>query len=102
MSIDAHWFSTMYSWYTFASSWVGRPCIDYAVCSLSEKNNGYLELTTKEHLHDMGKFMFAFFHLLGLTSGFSQFMLIWYANIPEETVYFKPRLQGPYRGHLLS
>jgi hypothetical protein len=96
MSIDAHWFSTMYSWYTFASSFVaGIALITLFVVYL--KNNGYLELVTKEHLHDLGKFMFAF-SIFWTYLWFSQFMLIWYANIPEETIYFKHRLQGPYRG----
>lgn len=95
MSIDAHWYSTMFSWYTFASSWVaGIALITLFVIYL--KNNNYLELTTQEHLHDLGKFMFAF-SIFWTYLWFSQFMLIWYANIPEETVYFKPRLQGPYR-----
>jgi hypothetical protein len=95
MSIDAHWYSTMYSWYVFASSFVaGIALITLFIVYL--KNNGYLELTSNEHLHDLGKFMFAF-SIFWTYLWFSQFMLIWYANIPEETVYFKPRLQGPYR-----
>jgi hypothetical protein len=59
MSIDAHWYSTMYSWYTFASSFVaGVSLICLFVVYL--KNTGYLELTNEEHLHDIGKYMFAF------------------------------------------
>jgi hypothetical protein len=96
MSIDAHWYSTMYSWYTFASTWVaGIALITMFVVYL--KNNGYLEYTNKEHLHDLGKFMFAF-SIFWTYLWYSQFMLIWYANIPEETVYFEPRMQGVYRG----
>jgi hypothetical protein len=95
MSIDAHWYSTMFSWYTFASAWVaGLSLITLFIVFL--KNNGYLEYTNREHLHDMGKFMFAF-SIFWTYLWYSQFMLIWYANIPEETVYFEPRLQGPYR-----
>lgn len=95
MSIDAHWYSTMYSWYTFASSFVaGIALITIYVVFL--KNNGYLELVTREHLHDLGKFQFAF-SIFWTYLWYSQFMLIWYANIPEETVYFEPRLQGVYR-----
>lgn len=99
MSIDAHWYSTMYSWYTFASSWVaGLALITLYIVYL--KNNGYLEYTNREHLHDMGKFMFAF-SIFWTYLWYSQFMLIWYANIPEETVYFEPRMQGVYRGIFL-
>ncbi len=96
MSIDAHWYSTMYSWYTFASTFVaGVALITLFVVYL--KNNGYLEYTNHEHLHDLGKFMFAF-SIFWTYLWFSQFMLIWYANIPEETVYFKPRAEGIYSG----
>ena len=96
MSIDAHWYSTMYSWYTFASTFVsGMALIALFVVFL--KNNGYLEYTNNEHLHDLGKFMFAF-SVFWTYLWFSQFMLIWYANIPEETIYFQPRAHGIYKG----
>ncbi len=96
MSIDAHWYSTMYSWYNFASSFVaGMALITLYVVFL--KNNNYLEYTNKEHIHDLGKFVFAF-SVFWTYLWYSQFMLIWYANIPEETTYFEPRMQGPYRG----
>lgn len=94
MSIDAHWYSTMYSWYNFASTFVaGVALITLFVVFL--KNNGYLEYTSREHLHDLGKFQFAF-SVFWTYLWFSQFMLIWYANIPEETIYFKPRVDGVY------
>jgi hypothetical protein len=96
MSIDAHWYSTMYSWYTFASTFVSGVSL-IALWVIYLKNKGYLKLATTEHLHDLGKFMFAF-SIFWTYLWFSQFMLIWYANIPEETVYFKHRLQGPYKG----
>ncbi|SJZ60697.1 hypothetical protein SAMN04488132_103107 [Sediminibacterium ginsengisoli] len=96
MSIDAHWYSTMYSWYTFASSFVSGMSL-IALWVIYMKNKGYLELTGQEHLHDIGKFMFAF-SIFWTYLWFSQYMLIWYANIPEETVYFKHRVQGPYKG----
>jgi hypothetical protein len=101
MSLDAHWYSTMYSWYTFASTFVAG-CALITLFVVFMKNLGYLELTNKEHLHDLGKFQFAF-SIFWTYLWFSQFMLIWYANIPEETVYFIKRIgdgshSGPYRG----
>ena len=96
MSIDAHWYSTMYSWYTFASTFVSGIAL-IALFVVFLKNNGHLEYTNNEHLHDLGKFMFAF-SVFWTYLWFSQYMLIWYANIPEETVYFKHRVQGPYKG----
>ncbi|MGQ0739501.1 MAG: quinol:cytochrome C oxidoreductase [Bacteroidota bacterium] len=96
MSIDAHWYSTMYSWYTFASTFVSGIAL-IALFVVYLKNNNYLELTNEEHLHDLGKFMFAF-SVFWTYLWFSQFMLIWYANIPEETTYFAPRAQGIYKG----
>ena len=95
MSLDAHWYSTMYSWYTFASSFVAGMSL-IALWLVYMKNKGYMELTNNEHLHDVGKFMFAF-SIFWTYLWFSQYMLIWYANIPEETVYFKHRVQGAYK-----
>ncbi len=94
MSIDTHWFSTLFSWYAFASAFVsGMSLILLWVIYL--KNQGNLGLVTKEHMHDLGKFMFAF-SIFWTYLWFSQYMLIWYANVPEETFYFKWRQQGPY------
>lgn len=94
MSIEPHWFSTLFSWYTFASAFVsGMSLILLWVVYL--KNQGNLELVTKEHMHDLAKFMFAF-SIFWTYLWFAQYMLIWYANIPEETTYFKMRQQGPY------
>lgn len=94
MSVQPHWYSTLFSWYTFASSFVtGMSLILLWVVYL--KNQGNLQLVTKEHMHDLGKWMFAF-SIFWTYLWFAQYMLIWYANIPDETVYFKLRQQGPY------
>lgn len=96
MSLDAHWYSTMYSWYVFASSFVGGLAL-ITLFVIYLKNKGYLELTNQEHLHDLGKFLFAF-SIFWTYIWFAQYLLIWYANIPEETIYFKHRVQGEYKG----
>ncbi len=95
MSIDTHWFSTMMGWYMFASWWVtGLALITLIVGSL--KGAGYLKIVNANHLHDLGKFVFAF-SIFWAYIWFSQFMLIYYANIPEETVYFIQRRNvSPY------
>ena len=101
MSIDAHWYSTMYSWYTFASTFVSGMSL-IAIFIIYLKNRGQLEYVTEEHLHDIGKFMFAF-SVFWTYLWFSQYMLIWYSNQPEETKYFIQRIgtygnSGPYNG----
>jgi hypothetical protein len=95
MSIDPHWFSTMFGWYVFASWWVsGLAMITLVVVYLKEA--GYLKMVNANHLHDLGKFIFAF-SIFWTYIWFSQFMLIYYANIPEETVYFIQRIKNaPY------
>ena len=90
MSIDTHWFSTMFGWYVFASWWVaGLALITYIVVLL--RDNGYLSFVNTSVLHDLGKFVFAF-SIFWTYIWFSQFLLIYYANIPEETIYFVERL----------
>jgi len=95
MSIDTHWFSTMYGWYVFASWWVsGLAMITLIVALLKEA--GYLKVVNSNHLHDLGKFCFAF-SIFWTYIWFGQYLLIWYANIPEETVYFiERRFTAPY------
>lgn len=95
MSIDAHWFSTMFGWYVFASWWVtGLAAITLIVASL--KSAGYLKIVNANHMHDLGKFVFAF-SIFWTYIWFAQFLLIYYANIPEESVYFFERTRtSPY------
>lgn len=92
MSIDTHWFSTMFGWYTLASWHVtGLAFITLAVVTLREM--GYLKAVNESHLHDLGKFVFAF-SIFWTYVWFAQFLLIYYANMPEETIYFIERLSG--------
>ncbi len=93
MSIDPHWYSTMNGWYVFASWWVtGLAVITLVVVSLQKA--GYLKTVNANHLHDLGKFIFAF-SIFWTYIWFAQFLLIYYANIPEETIYFAERLKNP-------
>ncbi len=94
LSIDTHWFSTMFGWYVFASWFVsGLAAITLMVVLLREA--GYLTIINSSHLHDLGKFVFAF-SIFWTYIWFSQFLLIYYANIPEETIYFVERLSSDY------
>lgn len=89
MSIDAHWYSTLYAWYCMASWWLAA-CALTIILIIYLKEKGYIEEVTREHLHDLGKFMFAF-SVFWTYCWFSQYMLIWYGNVGEETIYFKER-----------
>lgn len=94
MSIDAHWYSTMFSVYNFAVSFVTGLAV-MMMLLLYLKSKGYMEMVSDEVVHDLGKFMFAFSIFWGYIF-LGQWLLIWYANLPEETVYFNARLQNGY------
>ncbi|WP_111706303.1 quinol:cytochrome C oxidoreductase [Lutibacter citreus] len=89
MSLDPHWFSTLFGWYVFASMIVSA-ITTIALVSIYLKGKGYLEFVNNSHLHDLAKFMFGF-SIFWTYLWFSQFMLIWYADIPEEVTYFVSR-----------
>ena len=89
MSVDPHWFSTMFGIYFFAGGWLGALSL-ITFMALAFKRAGMLPEVTTEHLQDMGKFMFAFV-VFWTYIAFSQYMLYWYANIPEETAWFLKR-----------
>src|SRR5690554_3768038 len=91
MSIDADWYSTLFGWYVFASLIVTAITL-IALVTLYLKSAGYLEYVNTSHIHDLAKFMFGF-SIFWTYLWFSQFMLIWYANIPEEVTYFVSRIQ---------
>ena len=90
MSIDSHWYSTMFAWYSTASWFVSALALTIMTI-VWLKSKGYYEEVTEEHIHDLGKLLFAF-SVFWTYLWFSQFMLIWYANIGEETIYFKERV----------
>lgn len=91
MSIDAHWFSTLFGWYVFAGMWCSSMVV-IILLTLYLKRLGYLPRVNESHIHDIGKWIFATSFLWSYM-WFSQFMLIWYANIPEETTYYISRIE---------
>jgi hypothetical protein len=91
MSVDPHWFSTLFGWYVFAS-FIVSAVTTICLISLYLKSKGYLEHVNTSHIHDLAKFMFGF-SVFWTYLWFSQFMLIWYANIPEEITYFVTRIE---------
>ena len=92
MSTDPHWFSTMFGVYFFAGGWLGALCL-ITFLALLLKKGGMLPEVTVEHTQDMGKFMLAFV-IFWTYIAFSQYMLYWYANLPEEIVWFHKRFEG--------
>ncbi len=90
MSIDVHWFSTLFGWYVFSGMWVSAMVVA-VILVLYLKRKGYLPQVNSSHIHDMGKWVFAV-SFLWTYLWFSQFMLIWYSNIPEEVTYFNQRI----------
>ncbi|MCV6631728.1 MAG: quinol:cytochrome C oxidoreductase [Flavobacteriaceae bacterium] len=91
MSVDPHWFSTLFGWYVFASMFVSG-ITTIALITIYLKSKGYLEHVNDSHIHDLAKFMFGI-SIFWTYLWFSQFMLIWYANIPEEVTYFVTRIE---------
>ena len=92
MSIDVHWFSTLYGWYTFAGMWCSNMVV-LVITTLYLKKLGYLKKVNDSHIHDLGKWTFATSFLWSYL-WFSQFMLIWYANIGEEVTYYQMRIDN--------
>lgn len=89
MSIDTHWFSTMYGWYLFSGMWVSA-MIFVTLLTIWLKKLGYLSYVNDSHIHDLGKWMFAV-SMLWSYLWFCQYMLIWYSDISEEVTYFLER-----------
>jgi hypothetical protein len=95
MSLTPHWYSTIFGVYFFAGSFVGFIAL-LSVAAVAMRRAGLLDtVISAEHLHDVGKFLFAFTAFWAYIA-FSQFFLIWYANLPEETIWYKERFEGSW------
>jgi hypothetical protein len=96
MSLTPHWYSTMFGVYFFAGSFVGFIAL-LSIVAVAMRGAGLLDaVISTEHLHDIGKFLFAF-TVFWAYIAFSQFFLIWYANLPEEAIWYKARLEGSWK-----
>ena len=98
MSLDPHWFSTIFGVYFFSGAFMAAFCL-IALVSMFLQRSGMLKgIVTKEHYHDLGKLMFGFVVFWAYIA-FSQYMLYWYGGIPEETAWFKHRLEHGWETH---
>ena len=96
MSLTPHWYSTMFGVYFFSGSFVGFIAL-LSIAAVAMRRAGLLDtVITAEHLHDIGKLLFAFTSFWAYIA-FSQFFLMWYANLPEETIWYKARLEGSWK-----
>ncbi|MBX3727944.1 MAG: quinol:cytochrome C oxidoreductase [Candidatus Sumerlaeia bacterium] len=92
MSLDVEWFSTMYGVHFFAGCMVGFLAVLALACMALQRGGVLVDLVTPRHYHDIGRFLFAF-TMFWAYIAYSQYMLIWYANIPEETIWVLHRQQ---------
>jgi len=93
MSIDPHWFSTIFGVAFFAGAVMASLAFTILLTMWLQKKGYYQGAITKEHYHDLGKLMWAFM-LFWTYTNFSQYMLIWYANLPEETAWYDLRMHN--------
>lgn len=93
MSLEPHWFSTMFGVYTFAGLFQSFLALLAIFVIGMIKKGYYKDIVNENHVHDIAKFMWAFTIFFAYI-GFSQYMLIWYANLPEETIFFLHRTHG--------
>jgi len=94
MSIDAHWYSTIFSLKNFVSAFYHGSAIIILFVIILNKY-GYFRFMNNSHMIDLSKYLF----ILAIIWGyfwFSQYLLMWYANIPEETIYYVDRIEGPW------
>ncbi len=101
MGLDYKWFSTMWGVYLFAGSALNSMAVIVLVCAWLKSRGHLRHVTTGEHFHIMGKLMFAF-TVFWAYIAFSQFFLIWYANITEETSYFLIRNTGHWNTAMIA
>ena len=98
MSLDPHWFSTIFGIYFFSGAFLAAFCIIVLICMFLQRAGMLKGVVTVEHYHDLGKLMFGFVVFWAYIA-FSQYMLYWYGGIPEETIWFTHRLEHGWETH---
>lgn len=108
MSLDPHWYSTMFGVYYFAGSMLGFFALTILIARVLQSKGYMVNSITTEHYHDLGKYLFAFTFFWGYIA-FSQYMLLWYASLPETTMWMArhgtsavPSQIGPYSGVIVA
>jgi hypothetical protein len=96
MSLDPHWYSTIFGVYVFGGGFLGLICLLVLLVQYLRSRGLLVDTITIEHYHDLGKLMFAF-TVFWAYIAFSQYFLIWYANIPEETIWYQHRWPGSWK-----
>lgn len=95
MSMDFHFQSTMYGWQVFMGGWLVNLMVFALIVRAWRNHLGAHHVITEVHLHDIGKLCFAFTAFWGYLT-FSQYLVIWYGNIGEETHYLRLRMIAPW------
>lgn len=98
MSLDPHWFSTIFGIYFFGGSFLSIMALMIVIARLYQRGGMLRQTISAEHYQDLGKFMFGFVVFWAYIA-FSQYMLIWYGNLPEETVWYRHRLEHGWEYH---
>ncbi|NQU66835.1 MAG: hypothetical protein HQ510_02730 [Candidatus Marinimicrobia bacterium] len=101
MSLDPHWYSTIYGVYLFGGAYLNGIAMVILVIAALKSLNLLTTEVTSEHYQDLGKLLFGFVVFWAYISA-SQYFLIWYGNIPEETIWFKRRWEGTWKAFSLS
>jgi len=96
MSLSPHWFSTIFGVYYFAGCVVGSLALLIVMTRALQLSGRLTHAVSVEHYHDLGKLLFGFTFFWAYIA-FSQFLLIWYANIPEETMWYQKRMENGWQ-----
>lgn len=100
MSLDAHWYSTIFGVYIYSGSYLAVLALFVLIAQYLRKRGNLSDVINIAHYHDLGRLLFAFI-IFWAYIAFSQYFLIWYANIPEETVWYLHRWEGQWKFYSL-